>query len=432
MAGCLSRRSQDARKAGPCAIELAQALYLQGQAMSKDPKAAPTAPALFLLQSGAKAVGRHRRERQQPGGESQGAQRQHQRHEAGRKDSGRRPQGLRELLSQGAGRVVQDEESRRRACRRRTQGAGEVGSASASSISGKCSRHWRAASCSPTPRRPRKAWTTPAILLATGYLLAGDLYRAAVAGEDLARSRAADQARGPGAPATHFRPMPAFCSAINADANADASRIWPAIILSPAMQKYWASEPVTSVARYQLAMLCNKDNDYQASHRPAREADAGLHRVHLCPGPTRLHRRGGARQGQDGCGQESVRRQGAQGDSAHPQPAQRCRPATAAMYFFARLELARFYYADAAQALEKKELAQSRGRLRRDGKVRRRPQGQARQDTESNCRATTRGKLEFSMKVMGEYAHLGQAELDYRKGNYDKVLQNDRVGRRRR
>ena len=204
-------------------------------------------------------------------------------------------------------------------------------------------------------KTPRQSLDDARYLLATGHLMAGDLYRAAVAGEDVARaqppSKHAAQAAG--------YALQAYATILQrdpADSTRERLKDLAGFILSPAMQKIWSSEPVTSVARYQLAMLCNKENDY-------RGAIAQLEK--LTPDYTGFIYAQGqlvfiAEEARDKAKTEADKQAfAALARSAIlriPNLPSDADPATAAMYFFARLELARFYYADAAQALEKKEL----------------------------------------------------------------------------
>ena len=99
-------------------------------------------------------------------------------------------------------------------------------------------------------------------LLATGYLLAGDLYRAAVAGEALGRTRPPTK-RAAQAAGHALECYATILQGDNAESNRQRLQELAEYIVSPEMQKSWAAEPVTAVARYQLAMLHNKDNAYK-------------------------------------------------------------------------------------------------------------------------------------------------------------------------
>jgi hypothetical protein len=257
-------------------------------------------------------------------------------------------------------------------------------------------------------------------ILATGYLMAGDLYRAAVAGEDLGRSRPPGKHS---AQAAGYA-LEAYATILqrdNADGNRRRLKDLAGYILSPAMQKTWGSEPVSNVARYQLAMLFNKDNDY-------RQAIAQLEK--LTPDYTGFiyaqgqlvfiaeEARDKAKTDADKNGFVAAARKAILRIPNLPSDAD---PTTAAMFFFARLELARFYYADAAQALERKDLPKAEAAYLAMEKFLTGLKATL-DKTPITLSSDSRDKLEFSMKVMSEYTRLGQADLDYRKGNYDKVL----------
>ena len=258
-------------------------------------------------------------------------------------------------------------------------------------------------------------------LLATGYLMAGDSYRAAVAGEDLARSRPPSKHS---AQAAGYA-LEAYADIVQrdgADGNRRRLQDLADFILSPAMQKQWANEPATNVARYRLAMLYNKDKDYRRALAQLAKLTPDYTGFIYAQGQLVFiaeEARAKAKSDADKKEFTALARKAVLRIPNLPDDAD---PATAAMYFFARLELARFYYADGAQALENKQLPKAAAAY---GAMERFVAGLKTQldKTPSKLADDTRAKLEFSMKVMGEYARLGQAELDYRKGNYDKVLQ---------
>ncbi len=98
-------------------------------------------------------------------------------------------------------------------------------------------------------------------LLATGYMLYGDPYRAAVAGEALGRrqppTKHSAQAAG-----YAIESYANILQRDNADSNRQRLKDLADFVLSASQQKSWSTEAVSSVARYQLAMLFKKDNDY--------------------------------------------------------------------------------------------------------------------------------------------------------------------------
>src|SRR5262249_46932762 len=98
-------------------------------------------------------------------------------------------------------------------------------------------------------------------------------------------------------------------------------------------------------------------------------------------------------------------------------------PNTAAMYFFAQLELPKFYYADAAAALQTNDLRQADSLYKAMEKSVADTKAKLAQ-APAKLSKETRDKLDFSIEVLGKYVRLGLAGLDYRRGEYDKVLKD--------
>ncbi|HWY86811.1 MAG TPA: hypothetical protein VNX28_08800 [Gemmataceae bacterium] len=270
------------------------------------------------------------------------------------------------------------------------------------------------------------AKTTPAnldearFLLASGYLLEGDLYRAAVAGEALGRARPPSKHSAQAA-GHALECYATILARDNADSNRQHLQELAEYIVSPDMQKQWAAEPVTSVARYQLAMLHNKDNAY-------KEAIAELDK--LAPDFSGyIYAQGQlvfiAQEAREKAKTEEEKN--AFADMARralgriPNLPGNAGATTAAMYFFAHLELAKFYYADAGVALAKKERA--RAELLYNEMAKHVAGLKAKlEKAPIKLAPETRASLDFSLAVMAKHARLGLADLDYHAGNYDKVL----------
>ena len=262
-------------------------------------------------------------------------------------------------------------------------------------------------------------------LLAIGYLEAGDFYRAAVAGEALAREHA-----GRGTPPTKRAAqaagyaIEAYANVLqhdNADTNRQRLQDLTAYVLSPEMQKNWAGEPVTSVARYQLAMLYNKDNAYREAIDQLDKLPPDFSGYIYAQGQLvfiALEAREKAKTEEEKKALAEVARKAILRTPALPQDAD---VNSAAMYFFAGLELPKFYYADAAEAMDQNELP--RAELFYNEMTKNIAGLKAKlEKTPVKLSPETRAKLDFSIGVLTKYARLGLAGLDYRKGNYDRVL----------
>lgn len=261
--------------------------------------------------------------------------------------------------------------------------------------------------------------------LTGAYLTAGDLARAAIAGEGLARSRPPTR-RSPSGAAAALEAYAALLARDPSDGTRQRLNELAEYVLSPDVQKFWGGDPVSGLAHYQLAMLANRDNRY---------ADAIGHLSKLpADFPGYLYSQGQlvfiAQEAREKAKNDTEKRtfeQSARAALARmkelPKDAD---PSTAAMYFFAKMELSKFLYSDAAQILskapaEKKvqdaavakyiEMAKYLDGLR--GRFVKLP---------IKLTPTTRDKIAYSLDVMGKYADLGLADVEFRRGRFEKVI----------
>jgi hypothetical protein len=257
-------------------------------------------------------------------------------------------------------------------------------------------------------------------LLATGYLLAGDLYRAAVAGEALSRARPPTK-RAAQAAGYAIEAYTGLLQEDNSDSNRQHFQNLAEYVLSPEMQKTWGGEPVTAVARYHLAMLYNKDNAYKEAIAQLDKLPPDYSGYIYAQGQLVFiaeEARDKAKTDEEKKAYTDVARKAILRMGKLPQDAD---SGTAAMYFFAQLELPKFYYADAAAALAKNDLPKAE-RFYNDMAKSIAGLKTGLEKTPAKLSNDTRGKLSFSMGVTAKYLRLGLAGLEYRKGNYDKVL----------
>ncbi len=264
--------------------------------------------------------------------------------------------------------------------------------------------------------------------LATGYLLSGDYYRAAVAGEALGRSRPPTK-RSPQAAGYAIESYANILQRDNADSNRQHLKELADYVLSPELQKNWATESVTGVARYQLAMLANKDNDYKEAIAQLDKLSPDFSGYIYAMGQLVFIAQEAREKAKTDAEKNAFAALARKAISRTPNLPGDADSNSAAMYFYAQLELPKFHYLDASTALEKKDLPKAEklygemGKFVAELKVKL-------DKTPAKLSVETKDKLNFSMEVMGKYSRLGLAELDYRKGSYDKVPENHRGGGR--
>ncbi len=272
-----------------------------------------------------------------------------------------------------------------------------------------------------SPRTPLDklddAWTT----MTGAYMLSGDLQRAAISAEALGRvrpplRRSAQAAQTAIMLYTRMAGDPA--NEISRRRLEDLTEF----VLSPEVQKLWSSENVTSLARYQLAM---------AHHKNGKVAEA----IDLLEKLTPDFSTYSYAQGQVVFMLQELREKSkvpAEKKALNARTLQILErikelpsddnTSTVAMYFFANLERCKLLYSEAFEEFNKnKEQLKAQSKYQEMRKI---AAGLREQLDKLKVKLSpeTRDKIEFNAEVMMKYADFGQADLDYKMGQYDKVI----------
>jgi hypothetical protein len=203
-------------------------------------------------------------------------------------------------------------------------------------------------------------------------------------------------------------------------------------ILSPAMKRVWEGDIVFGVARYNLAMDFLAQEKYQEA----------LEQLEAMPKdfPAYIYSQGqavfialAARNAADGADDKKAYTQRAKvalGRLGSLPP--NADPSTTLMWFNASLEGPKFLYADAAVILysEASDAEKIKGAAASYGDM---AKSVAAIETvfakEGSKLADDKKKsVGFTIEVLKKYTHLGAAEIEYRKGNYNKVLDDNMLG----
>lgn len=267
-------------------------------------------------------------------------------------------------------------------------------------------------------------------VLMSVYFDLGDLHRAAVAGEALGRTRPPTK-RAPQGVGAALLAYDTINSRDPSDANRQKLRDLADFVLSPESQKFWKAEPVTSVARYQLAMLAHKDNDTSTALDHLEQLPPDFKGFIYSQGQLMFMALGAAadknkpladveRQKLRKRAREAIKRMPA----ALPSDAD---ASTATMYFHAQMEEAKFLYKDAADALRTQNLKDASTSYKQMSKF-----VEQHFDTFKKSplkfEDKTKNDLTMLMTVLGKYAKLGLADVEYRLASYDKVLSLELLG----
>lgn len=254
------------------------------------------------------------------------------------------------------------------------------------------------------------------------FLQSGDLMRAAVSGEALGRTRPPTRH----APAGAGYAIQAYATLLTGKYNGEGTRerLQALIdyVLSPECQRFWSSDPVTGVARYQSAMLAKQDGDYKRAIADLEHLPRDFPGYIYAQGQLVFIALATRKDNQNLSEKEKAEltekvRQAV--DRMPPLPSD-ADSTTAYMYFLAKLEKAKLLYADGYRLLRDEPL-KAEQKYKEMGKF-------------ITDLATTfdkvpikltpenRATIDFELHVMHKYADLGLAEVQYREGKFDEVL----------
>ena len=266
------------------------------------------------------------------------------------------------------------------------------------------------------------------LLLATTLYRRGDGPRAIVAGMALAEARTKRSPQGAG---LAIRALDELLRREPADANRQVLRRLVEYILSPASQKLWQADPVSAVARYQLAMMANEDKDFAAAIDnleliPSDFAgfvysQGQLTFIALAAADDKANKLTDAERKQIRArARKAIQRM----PGSLPLDAD---PTTGKMYYYAQMEEPKFLYREAAEDLRAQKFADAAGKYKHLGKFVQQHHD-ALKKSPVKFEDKTKKELDTMMTVLGKYAKLGLADVEYRLGNYDKVLSFGLVG----
>ncbi|MFO0966310.1 MAG: hypothetical protein U0793_12100 [Gemmataceae bacterium] len=263
--------------------------------------------------------------------------------------------------------------------------------------------------------------------LTTAYLVQGDAERAAVLGEYLGRLQPPSKNSAGGAGFA----LEAYASLLqreNTEDNRYRLRELAKFVLSDERQKLWSSDPVTGLARYQMAMAYLKDQDPEG-RKLYREAIEQLEKLPKdFPGFTiaqaqlvfiALEARD--QKEIDPKTKEQYKQIALAALSKMQKLPEDADGNAAALFFSAKLEEAKFLYEDAGLKLTKKEVPQAAAEFTKMGAYLDDLNAQIGKYVKG-IPEDARDGLTASIGVLKKYATLGLAEVEYRKGNYKAVL----------
>jgi hypothetical protein len=258
--------------------------------------------------------------------------------------------------------------------------------------------------------------------LTSAYLISGDLPRAAIAGEALGRTRPPTR-RAPSGAGYAIDAYANLLARDNNDGTKERLQSLIEFVLQPESQKFWASDPVTGVARYQMALLANRDGDFKTAVDELKKLPREFPGYIYAQGQLVFIALKARRDGVNLTAKEKkaltdeVR---AAIDRMPPLPGD-ADSTTAFMYFLAQIEKSKLLYADAYPLLEAGEPLKAAQKYKEMGKF---VQDLSARFDKLPIKLTEKNRetIDFELHIMRKYADLGLAEVEYRENHFDDVI----------
>lgn len=259
--------------------------------------------------------------------------------------------------------------------------------------------------------------------LTSAFLLSGDLQRAAVAGEALGRTRPPTR-RAPAGAGYAIESYDKLLSREQNEGTKERLRALIEYVLLPENQKFWATDPVSSIARYQLAMLDLRDGNAKgaidALEKLPKEFPAYIYaQGQLVFIALKEQENKNLSEKEQTALTERVR---AAIQRMPPLPND-ADTSTAYMYFLAQIEMSKLLYSDGFALL-----SEGTKPLVADQKYKEMHKfltdlSNRFEKMPIKLKEENRVRIDFELHIMIKYANLGVAEVQYRENKFDKVVE---------
>jgi hypothetical protein len=251
------------------------------------------------------------------------------------------------------------------------------------------------------------------------FLELGDLHRAAVAGEALARQQ---PPRKRSAAAAGYA-LEAYASILARDSNDDNRErlLNLATFILKDQGKYWAHEPVTPVSRYKLAMAYQRDANFKDAVEQLELLNESFPGFTYSQGQLVFFALEARNKAKDEKEKKYFQDKALAALKRIPTLPATADPSTTAMFFFAQMEYPKWLFSEAAADLAKNDLVKASAKYKEMAGASQQLQGQFAK-IQGKISAENKDKVTFTLGVLEKYSRLGQAEIEYRKGTYDLVL----------
>jgi hypothetical protein len=256
------------------------------------------------------------------------------------------------------------------------------------------------------------------------YFTSGDSYRAAVAGEALGREQPPLR-RSALAAGYAIESYANILPHEDNDQNRERLRNL-ALFVVETNRKLWENDPVTPVARFHLAMLYEREDKFTDAIEQLEKLPTTYDGYTYAQGQLvfiALKARDRAGEDKEKKGFEDKARAALGRLKLPPHPD----PSTAFVYFLAQLESGRFLYMDAVRHLNSGEMLQATQKFVEMTKFTDQLRGQF-DKLNVKLRQESHDQVAFGMAAMEKLNRYGRAEIAYRAGAFDKVLDGKLTG----
>jgi hypothetical protein len=260
-------------------------------------------------------------------------------------------------------------------------------------------------------------------LLMSAYRAANDPARSAIAGEALARMKPPTKNSSKGAAYA----LETYASINASDPNeGNRQRVVDLadFVLSPEQQKIWSGDSVTGYAHYQLAMLHQKDDNFKEAIAHLEKLPKDFPAYTYAQGQLVFIALEGKEKTKSPEEKKKFVNAAIQAIKRTPAPTPGTDGTTALMYCFSQLEYPKFLYSEAAELLNDGKLPQAEAKYKEMSaaidKVEKTIEAFAK-----DFKGDRKESLETAEKALRKYAKLGAADIGFRQGKVDEVLNND-------
>lgn len=260
-------------------------------------------------------------------------------------------------------------------------------------------------------------------LLMSAYRAANDPARSAIAGEALARMKPPTKNSSRGA-SYALETYASINAADNNEGNRQRVVELAEYVLGPEQQKLWSSDPVSGYAHYQLAMLHQKDDNFKEAVVHLEKLPKDFPAYIYAQGQLVFIALEGAQKVKTAEEKKKFVNSAMQAIKRTPPPPPGSDGTTALMYCFSQLEHPKLLYAEAAELMNDGKLPQAAAKYTEMAAAIDRIEKTI-SAFAKDFKGDRKDSLDTAQKALRKYAKLGSADIEFRQGKVDEILNSE-------